>query len=29
MGGMNWISVAVDRDRCLAVVNMVVNLQAP
>ena len=28
-GGMDWIDVAQDRDRCRALVNAVLNLQVP
>ena len=28
-GGMEWIDLAVDRDRCQAVVNAVMNLRVP
>jgi hypothetical protein len=28
-GGMDWIDLALDRDRCRAVVNEVMNLRAP
>jgi hypothetical protein len=28
-GGMDWINLAQDRDRCRAVVNVVMNLQVP
>ena len=28
-GGMNWIDLAQDRDRCRALVNTVMNLQVP
>jgi hypothetical protein len=29
MGGIDWISLAQDRDRWQALVNMVMNLQVP
>ena len=29
MGGMGWIDLAQDRDRCQALVNGVMNLQVP
>jgi hypothetical protein len=29
MGGMDWIDMAQDRDRCRAVVNAVMNLGVP
>jgi hypothetical protein len=29
MGGMDWIDLAQDRDRCQALVNAVMNLQVP
>jgi hypothetical protein len=28
-GGMDWINLAHDRDRCWALVNMVMNLRVP
>jgi hypothetical protein len=28
-GGMDWIKLAHDRDRCRALVNVVMNLQVP
>jgi hypothetical protein len=28
-GGMDWIELAKDRDRCRALVNVVMNLQVP
>jgi len=28
-GGMDWIDLAQDRDRCQALVNVVMNLQVP
>jgi hypothetical protein len=28
-GGMDWIDLAQDRDRCQALVNAVMNLQVP
>jgi len=27
--GMDWINLAQDRDKCLALVNAVMNLQVP
>jgi hypothetical protein len=29
MGGMDWIDLAQDRDRCRAVVSAVMNLWGP
>jgi len=29
MGGMDWINLAQDRDKCQALVNAVLNLQVP
>ena len=29
MGGMDWIDLAQDRDRWMAVVNVVMNLLVP
>jgi hypothetical protein len=29
MGGMDWIDMAQDRDRCRAVVSAVMNLRVP
>jgi hypothetical protein len=29
MGGMDWIALAQDRDRCLGLVNTVMNLRVP
>jgi hypothetical protein len=29
MGGMDWIDLAQDGDRWLALVNVVINCQAP
>jgi hypothetical protein len=28
-GGMNWINMALDRSKCWALVNMVMNLWVP
>jgi hypothetical protein len=28
-GGMDWIDLAEDRDRCMALVNAVMNLRVP
>ena len=28
-GGMDWIELAEDRDRCQALVNVVMNLRVP
>jgi hypothetical protein len=28
-GGVDWIGLAQDRDKCRAVVNMVMNILAP
>jgi hypothetical protein len=29
MGGVDWIGVAQDRDKCAALVNAVINLLVP
>jgi hypothetical protein len=29
LGGMDWIKLAQDRDRCQALVNAVMNIQVP
>ena len=28
-GGLNWIDLALDRERCLALVNAVMNFRVP
>jgi hypothetical protein len=28
-GGMDWIDLAQDRDQCMGLMNMVMNLQVP